>query len=115
MGLVSEEYPDPCPWVSSHIAAYSATKAARFSSSAFSNRFLGRLKENPNRCNQFRQLLRLRLVPKLSRTNCLTAFLLSLSKGPVGQFQARRRWRLLHRRLQLLLFRRVKGGKLVLV
>ena len=29
---------------------------------------------------------------------------------PVGQFQARRRWRLLHRRLQLLLFRLVKGG-----
>ena len=43
-------------------------------SSALSSRFLGRLKANPKRCSQFRQLLRLKLVPNRSQTNCRTPF-----------------------------------------
>ena len=39
----------PLPTASSRRAAYAATKASRFSSSACSSRFLGRLKANPKR------------------------------------------------------------------
>ena len=61
-------------------AAYSATKASRLASSALTRRFLGRLKANPYRCSQFKQLLRLSSMPTLSKTNSRTTFQFQLAK-----------------------------------
>ena len=71
----------PVRWASSHSAAYSATKASRLASLALTRRFLGRLKANPNRCRQFRQQLRLNLMPNRSETNCRTPFQYQLANS----------------------------------
>ena len=65
---------------SSRRAAYSATKASRFLPSALTKRFLGRLNANPKRCNQFRQLLRLRTMPNCSSRKCLATFQFQLAR-----------------------------------
>ena len=96
----------PAPWDSSHIAAYSATKAARFSSSSLQQPFLGPLESKsqpvqPGQATAAAQAGAKAFQDKLP-------YRLPI---PVGQFQARRRWRLLHRRLQLLLFRWSRVGE----
>ena len=52
---------------------------SRLASSALSSRFLGRLKAKPSRCSQFRQLLRLRLMPHRSQTNRFTTLQFQLA------------------------------------
>ena len=50
----------------------------------------------------------LKLTPQRSETYCRTTF--QYQPIPVGQFDTRRGWRLLHHPFQLLLLRLVKGG-----
>ncbi len=82
------QYLAPVRSASSTRAVCSGTKASRLASSALANRFLGRLKANPNRCRQFKQLLRHKLRPKCSRTNQRAALRFQLARpmpAPAGK------------------------------
>ena len=80
-------------------------KASHLTSSALTRRFLGRFRMNPKRCRQFRQLLRHRLMPKRSETNCRTPFQYQLANSMPTMAG-----RLPHRPFQLPLLRFAKGG-----
>ena len=102
MGLAAKNIFSPVRHASSDRVAYSATKASRFSASALSSRFLGRLKAN------------LEIVQAGAAAQDDTAFRDKLPHHfPVPvQFDARHIGQLLHCLLQLrLLFLAEDGGE----
>ena len=105
VGLVSEEYPGPCPLGLLPHSGILSHEGCPLLLISLQQPFLGPLESKSQPVQPVQATAAAQAGAKAFQDKL--PYRLPI---PVGQFQARRRWRLLHRRLQLLLFRLVKGG-----